>query len=145
MKYFFKISFILVLCISIVFITPDTFSVVLAKTNTSTSNKAKKSGTAQVQGYGDLIDKAEPNDSDIDSVGTEGVQGIIRKLLGFVRVASALMSILVIAFTGFQYIVAADAEVKNEIKKKMLPIIIGLILVFSATSITTFLLGAVKG
>ena len=55
------------------------------------------------------------------------------------------MSVLVIAFTGFQYIVSADAEMKNEMKKKMLPIIIGLILVFFATSITTFLLGAVGG
>ena len=91
-----------------------------------------------------MLGKATPKDGDMPTT-TSGVTGIIRKLLGFLQVASALMSVLVIAFTGFQYIVSADAEMKNEMKKKMLPIIIGLILVFFATSITTFLLGAVGG
>ena len=129
MKYVLKIGIILVICISIVFILPNEFSFVCAAGSTS---------------YKGLLGKATPKDGDMPTT-TSGVTGINRKLLGFLQVASALMSVLVIAFTGFQYIVSADAEMKNEMKKKMLPIIIGLILVFFATSITTFLLGAVGG
>lgn len=69
-------------------------------------------------------------------------QSTIGKLLGFLQIASGLIAILMIAITGFNYIVATP-DVKEEMKKKMLPIIIGLVLVFGAVSIARFILGAV--
>lgn len=69
----------------------------------------------------------------------------IAKLLGFLRVASGLIAVVVIAFTGFNYITAETPDMKKQIKEKMLPIIIGLIVVFSATAITQFILGVVGG
>ena len=130
MKYIFKISFIFVIFMSMLFVMPDEYMLV---------------SVGETMTYGSLVDASDPKETDLSKISTDGVKKIVQKILGFVRVASALMSILVIAFAGFQYIVAADAEMKNEVKKKMLPIIIGLVLVFSASTITTFLLGAVGG
>lgn len=84
--------------------------------------------------------------SAIDGISvTEGgdvskLQNVIGKLLGFLQVASGLVAVLMIAITGFQYIVETP-EVKQEIKKKMLPIIVGIVLVFGATSIAKFIIG----
>ena len=45
-----------------------------------------------------------------------------------------------VAVTGFRYIVETP-EVKGELKKNMFPIIVGIILVFFATSIAKFFIG----
>ena len=71
------------------------------------------------------------------------VKGIIGKLLGFLQMASGLITILMIAFMGFNYIVGTPS-VKEEMKKTALPILIGVILVFGATSIATFIIGTVE-
>ena len=73
-----------------------------------------------------------------------GLQGLIGNLVGFLQIASGLVAVFMIAFTGFNYIVGTP-ELKNEMKAKMLPIIVGLILVFGAVSIAKFILGAVGG
>lgn len=69
-----------------------------------------------------------------------GLQLTIGRLLGFLQVASGLVAILMIAIVGFNYIVSTP-DVKDEMKKKMLPIIIGLVIVFGAVSIAKFILG----
>ncbi len=69
-------------------------------------------------------------------------QTTIGKLLGFLQIASGLIAILMIAITGFNYIVSTP-DVKEEMKKKMFPIIVGFVLVFGAVSIARFILGAV--
>ena len=45
-----------------------------------------------------------------------------------------------IAVTGFRYIIETP-EIKGELKKNMFPIIVGIILVFFATSIAKFFIG----
>lgn len=72
------------------------------------------------------------------------LQATISKLLGFLQVASGLVAILMIAIVGFNYIISTP-DVKDEMKKKMLPIIIGLVLVFGAVSVAKFILGVVGG
>ena len=72
------------------------------------------------------------------------LQTTISKLLGFLQVASGLVAILMIAIVGFNYIISTP-DVKDEMKKKMLPIIIGLVLVFGAVSVAKFILGVVGG
>lgn len=71
------------------------------------------------------------------------LQSTIGYIIGFLQVGSGLAILLIIAFTGFNYIFSTPS-VKSEIKSKMLPIIIGLVLVFGAVSVTKFLLGVVK-
>ena len=76
-------------------------------------------------------------------IGNELATKVISKILGFLQVASGLISVLIIAFSGFQYIVAETADLKGEIKKKMLPLVLGIVLVFSATTIAKFLISVV--
>ena len=96
-----------------------------------------------IKDWSGVIDKAKPSTSTVSGIekNATGIVTIIKVLLSFLQVASALVSILVIAFTGFNYIMASDADMKSEMKKKMLPLIIGLICVFSASSIASFLIG----
>ena len=99
-------------------------------TNTTTSN-----AKSALQGLdGKLTTTAD----------VSGLQGLIGNLVGFLQIASGLVAVFMIAFTGFNYIVGTP-ELKNEMKAKMLPIIVGLILVFGAVSIAKFILGAVGG
>ena len=70
--------------------------------------------------------------SDNATTAAEGLASVIGKLLGFLQVASGIVAVLMIAIVGFNYIISTP-EVKDEMKKKMLPIIIGIVLVFGAT------------
>lgn len=88
----------------------------------------------------DIVDGVTPQEPAGDLA--TGLQGTVGKLLGFLQIASGLIAILMIALTGFNYIISTP-EVKDEMKKKMLPIIIGLLLVFGAISVARFILGAV--
>ncbi len=76
---------------------------------------------------------------------SRGLRTRISQLLGFVQLAAGIISVVVICFTGFNYIVASTPDMKEEIKKKMLPLVIGMVLVFGAASIAQFILGAVGG
>lgn len=77
------------------------------------------------------------------SIGSDLATKAISKILGFLQFTSGLVSVIVIAFTGFNYIVVSEPDMKKEVKKKMLPIVIGMILIFSGTSIARFILSVV--
>ena len=102
MKTMYKVLAILIIAVSMLVIMPD---------NMSLAATAADAGSAidgiQVTGGGDV----------------SKLQSVIGKLLGFLQVASGIIAVLMIAITGFQYIVETP-EVKSEIKKKMLPIIV---------------------
>lgn len=119
MKKIRKIILILVVAICIFEVIPQNISV---------------ANTSDVVGQ---VVPVTPNDNL-----AKGLQATIGKLLGFLQVASGLISILMIAITGFNYIVSTP-DVKEEMKKKMLPIIMGLVIVFGAVSIAKFILGTV--
>ena len=119
MKTMYKVLAILIIAVSMLVIMPD---------NMSLAATAADAGSAidgiTVSGGGDV----------------SKLQNVVGKLLGFLQVASGIIAVLMIAITGFQYIVETP-EVKSEIKKKMLPIIVGIVLVFGATSIAKFIIG----
>ena len=69
-----------------------------------------------------------------------GIPSVINKLLGFLQVASGFAAVIAIAVVGFQYITGSP-DVKADLPKKALPILVGLILVFGAASIARFIIG----
>lgn len=75
---------------------------------------------------------------------TKSLKTIANRLLGFLRIISALILVLVLGTTGYQYIVATP-DIRKELKNKMLPVILGILLVFSAVTIASFILGAIGG
>ena len=80
------------------------------------------------------------NDVPNQTVEMGNFSNVIKRILGMLRTLTGLLSILVIAYTGFQ-MVTENAEGKAKIKEKMLPIVIGVVLTFMATIIATFIVG----
>ena len=75
---------------------------------------------------------------DVDGAGELG--NVANKILSFLQVASGIAAVVVIAVTGFRYIIETP-EVKGELKKNMFPIIVGILLVFFAATIANFFIG----
>ena len=97
------------------------------------NNIVKAAGT-DVTG---AIDKIKPSNPTGD---VTDLTSVINKLLGFLQVASGLAAVIAIAVTGFNYITGTP-DVKSELPKKAIPILVGLILVFGAASIAKFIIG----
>lgn len=93
--------------------------------------------TCNAAGISDTIDKIQPTN---DVTGAENLTAIASRVLTFLQIASGIAAVIMIAVTGFRYIIETP-EVKGELKKNMLPIVIGLVLVFFATSIAKFFIG----
>lgn len=69
------------------------------------------------------------------------LKSIIIKFLNALRVLSILTLLIIVVTTGFRYVTSMP-NIKEEIKKTMLPIILGLIFIFSATTIAAFIISA---
>ena len=96
-------------------------------------------GGSKITDAAGAIDGLKVTGSSSADVG--GLQTVIGKLLNFLQIASGLVAVLMIAIVGFGYIVAQTSDMKAEFKNKGLPIIIGIVLVFGATSIAKFFIG----
>lgn len=125
MKYISEIVLVLILSLGIFFVMPKNISVAGAISSKVTSVKPEDG--ASVMGKE-----------------TSKVKEITSKILGFLQMATGLISILVIGYTGFHYITAGTPDVKMELKNKMLPIVIGAALVFGAVSIARFIVSAIE-
>ena len=130
MKTISKVLVMLMIAVSAFVIMPD--NMVFAEAKKSTGGTDPKSVVSSVN--------VKNPDADYSS----DLAGKIGQLLGFLQVASGLVAILMIAIVGFNYIISTP-DVKEEMKKKMLPIIIGLVLVFGAVSVAKFILAVVGG
>ena len=71
----------------------------------------------------------------------EDLKSITIKFLNALRVLSILTLLIIVVTTGFRYVTSMP-NIKEEIKKTMLPIILGLIFIFSATTIAAFIISA---
>lgn len=96
--------------------------------------KVVVNAAVDVDGTLDSIDPTQP------TTGTAQMTGVVNSLLGFLQIASGLIAVIMIAATGFRYIIETP-EMKNELKKSMIPIIVGILLVFFATSVARFFIG----
>jgi len=72
--------------------------------------------------------------------GAKDFAKVADSILSFLQVASGIAAVVVIAITGFRYIIETP-EVKGELKKNMFPIIVGILLVFFAATIANFFIG----
>ena len=59
---------------------------------------------------------------------------IAGKVIGLLQVASAIATVILVAVFGFKFIMASP-EGKGEYTKSFVPLIVGVIVVFSATSV----------
>lgn len=73
-----------------------------------------------------------------------GLQNKAGKIMGMLRNIAVIASVIIIMILGVKYMLGSVEE-KAEYKKSFMPLIIGIILVVSATSIASFIFNMANG
>ena len=68
------------------------------------------------------------------------LQGMAGKILGLIQAAAGIAAVLLIAVFGFKFIMGSANE-KADYQKSFIPLIVGVVVVFAATSIAKLLFG----
>ena len=90
--------------------------------------------------FSDYMDDFKANEKYIEENGKiDSITDIISDVLGILQLATGLISIIIIAVTGFR-VITETPSVKTELKRTMTSVVIGAILVFSALSIARFMI-----
>ena len=97
----------------------------------SFSQVALASSAASIAG------KIDPDTTNIDA---NSLTGMASKVLGLIQVASAVLAVILIAVFGFKFILGSANE-KADYQKSFIPLIVGIVVVFAATSIAKLLFG----
>ena len=85
----------------------------------------------------DVVTGINANMSGIDSSGMKSIAG---RVLGLLQIVSAILAVILIAYLGFKMVLGSANE-KADVQKQFIPLIIGVTIVFAATSIANLLLG----
>ena len=64
------------------------------------------------------------------------------KIIGLIQIASAVAAVVLIAVFGFKFILGSANE-KADYQKSFIPLIVGVVVVFAATSIAKLLFGLI--
>ena len=126
MKILRNILLILVMTIGIFCIMPQNIS------------RAEKLETI----FGNITPETNEALTQIEKTG--GIKDTIKKILAFLQISSGLIATATIAITGFEYIIGTP-EIKDEVKRRLFPIVLSLVLIFGAVSIAKFIITATGG
>lgn len=85
----------------------------------------------------DVVTGINANMTGIDSSGMKSIAG---RVLGLLQIVSAILAVILIAYLGFKMVLGSTNE-KADVQKQFIPLIIGVTIVFAATSIANLLLG----
>ncbi len=85
----------------------------------------------------DVVTGINANMIGIDSSGMKSIAG---RVLGLLQIVSAILAVILIAYLGFKMVLGSANE-KADVQKQFIPLIIGVTIVFAATSIANLLLG----
>ena len=128
-----KIAMTIAMIISILF----TFSsMAFAENSTSKNGKnGENAGTAS-----GLINDINTNTSfSSASQQATGLSNMAGKVIGLIQVASVVLAVILIAVFGFKFIMGSANE-KADYQKSFIPLIVGLVVVFAATSIAKLIM-----
>lgn len=79
-----------------------------------------------------------------DNVDASGLQKIANNILGLIQIASAVAAVVLVAVFGFKFIMGSASE-KVDYQKSFIPLIVGVAVVFAATSIARLLFSTFTG
>ena len=68
------------------------------------------------------------------NAGTSGTTKVINNIIGIMQVVGTGISLIVISMLGIKYILASPSD-KADVKKNIMPILIGCVLLFAAVNI----------
>lgn len=78
--------------------------------------------------------------ADTSGINSQGMKTIAGKVLGLLQIVSAILAVILVAYLGFKMVLGSANE-KADVQKQFIPLIIGVTIVFAATSIAKLLLG----
>lgn len=78
--------------------------------------------------------------ADTSEINSEGMKTIAGRVLGLLQIVSAILAVILVAYLGFKMVLGSANE-KADVQKQFIPLIIGVTIVFAATSIANLLLG----
>ena len=87
-------------------------------------------------------------DKEIDNAGKQGneaateLTGLAGQVINLIQIASAVAAVILIAVFGFKFILGSANE-KADYQKSFIPLIVGVVVVFAATSIAKLLFGLI--
>ena len=76
---------------------------------------------------------------DISSVDSSNLTKMAGKVISLIQVASVILAVILIAVFGFKFIMGSANE-KADYQKSFIPLIVGLVVVFAATSIAKLIM-----
>lgn len=82
-----------------------------------------------------VIESIKPSTTGVDAT---GLTGLASKVIGLIQIASAVAAVVLVAVFGFKFIMGSANE-KADYQKSFIPLIVGVVVVFSATSIAKLL------
>ena len=89
-----------------------------------------------------LIGKIEPGKANVGD--TSGLTNMASKVIALIQVASIILAVILIAVFGFKFIMGSANE-KADYQKSFIPLIVGLVVVFAATSIAKLIMSIASG
>ena len=78
--------------------------------------------------------------ADTSGIEAGSLVSMAKKVLGLIQVASIVLAVILIATFGFKFILGSANE-KADYQKSFIPLIVGIVVVFSAVSIAKLLFG----
>lgn len=90
----------------------------------------------------DVLTKIETNITDPEA--TDGLAKMAGSVIGLIRVASAVAAVILVAVFGFKFILGSANE-KADYQKSFIPLIVGVVVVFSSTYIAEVLFTTFSG
>ena len=78
--------------------------------------------------------------ADTSGINSQGMKTIAGRVLGLLQIFSAILAVILVAYLGFKMVLGSANE-KADVQKQFIPLIIGVTIVFAATSIANLLLG----
>ena len=78
--------------------------------------------------------------ADTSGINSQGMKTIAGRVLGLLQIVSAILAVILVAYLGFKMVLGSANE-KADVQKQFIPLIIGVTIVFAATSLANLLLG----
>ena len=100
------------------------------------SNMVFAAGSAE-----NVVTEIKPDISSVDSSNLTKMAG---KVISLIQVASVILAVILIAVFGFKFIMGSANE-KADYQKSFIPLIVGLVVVFAATSIAKLIMSIASG
>ena len=103
--------------------------------------------TEETEGKGassatDVLTEIKTNITDPEA--TDGLAKMAGSVIGLIRVASAVAAVILVAVFGFKFIMGSANE-KADYQKSFIPLIVGVVVVFSSTYIAEVLFTTFSG